>query len=60
MMRRGVARRGSCRTGQAPRVMAGLRNLAITLLRLNRRTNVAALRHHARDATRPVNLILTA
>lgn len=40
--------------------MAGLRNLAITLLRLNRRTNVAALRHHARDATRPVNLILTA
>ena len=38
------------RTGQAPRVMATLRNTAISLLRLAGWDNIAkALRHHARD-----------
>jgi predicted transposase YbfD/YdcC len=53
--------RSQVRTGQAPRVMAGLRNLAITLLRRDGHTNIAAaLRHHARDINRPVSLLLTA
>lgn len=48
------------RTGQAPRVMATLRNAAISLLRLAGWNNIAqALRHHARDAERPVKLLLT-
>ncbi len=52
--------RSQVRTGKAPRVMATLRNTAISLLRLAGWTNIAeALRHHARDATRPVNLLLT-
>jgi hypothetical protein len=43
------------RIGNAPRVMASLRNLAIGILRSRGHTNVAAaLRHNARDATRPV------
>jgi hypothetical protein len=38
------------RTGNAPRVMATLRSLAISLLRLEGRNNIAAAnRHHARD-----------
>jgi hypothetical protein len=38
------------RTGNAPRVMATLRSLAISLLRLDGQTNIAAAnRHHARD-----------
>ena len=38
------------RTGNAPRVMASLRGLAISLLRLHGYTNIAAAnRHHARD-----------
>jgi predicted transposase YbfD/YdcC len=53
--------RSQVRTGQAPRVMAGLRNLAITLLRRDGHTNIAAaLRHHARDTNRPIGLLLTA
>jgi predicted transposase YbfD/YdcC len=53
--------RSQVRTGQAPRVMAGLRNPAITLLRLDGHHNIAAaLRHHARDTERPINLLLTA
>ncbi|MEV5646382.1 ISAs1 family transposase, partial [Streptomyces flaveolus] len=53
--------RSRVRTGNAPRVMAGLRNTAITLLRLHGHQNIAAaLRHHARDTDRPVNLFLTA
>jgi hypothetical protein len=41
------------RTGNAPRAVASLRNLALGALRLAGRTNIAAgLRHHARDATR--------
>ena len=48
------------RTGHAPRIMATVRNTAISLLRLAGWTNIAAaLRHHARNATRPVNLLLT-
>ncbi|GAB2463419.1 ISAs1 family transposase [Streptomyces incanus] len=53
--------RSQVRTGNAPRVMAGVRNTAITLLRLHGHQNIAAaLRHHARDTDRPVNLLLTA
>ncbi len=48
------------RTGQAPRVMATLRNTAISLLRLNGWTNIAkALRHHARDPERALTCLLT-
>jgi len=40
--------------------MATLRNLAISLLRLNDEPNVAsARRHHARDPQRPIKLLLT-
>lgn len=43
------------RTGTSPRAMAGLRNLALGALRLAGHINIAAgLRHHARDATRPL------
>lgn len=53
--------RSQIRTGNAPRVMAGLRNTAITLLRLDGHHNIAAaLRHHARNTDRPINLLLTA
>lgn len=46
------------RTGNAPQVMASLRNLVISLHRLAGATNIAkALRHHARDATRPLTLL---
>jgi hypothetical protein len=39
------------------RVMASLRNLAISLHRLAGATNIAkALRHHARDPRRPLDL----
>ena len=41
------------RTGNAPRVMATLRSLAISLLRLDGHVNIAAAnRHHARDPQR--------
>lgn len=47
--------RSQVRTGHGPQVMAALRNLAITALRLAGITNVAAaLRHHARDTLRPL------
>jgi predicted transposase YbfD/YdcC len=46
------------RTGTAPRAMASLRNLAIAILRLHGARNIAAaLRHNARDATRPLALL---
>jgi predicted transposase YbfD/YdcC len=49
------------RTGNAPRVMASLRNLAISLLRLDGHANIAAAnRHHARDPQRTLTLIQTA
>lgn len=52
--------RSQVRTGNAPQVMASIRNTAVSLLRLAGWTNVAAaLRHHARDPERPVKLLLT-
>jgi predicted transposase YbfD/YdcC len=46
------------RTGAAPQVMATLRNLAISLHRLAGATNLAAaLRHHGRNARRPLQLL---
>jgi predicted transposase YbfD/YdcC len=43
------------RTGNLPRVMATLRNLAISTLRQDGRTNIAAAtRHHARHPHRPL------
>ncbi len=52
--------RSTVRTGQAPRVMATLRNTVISLLRLDGCTNIAkALRHHARDPERTITCLLT-
>jgi predicted transposase YbfD/YdcC len=46
------------RTGTAPRLMASLRNLAISALRLAGHTNTAkALRHMARNPHRPLALL---
>lgn len=46
------------RTGNAPRTMASLRNLAIGLLRQAGETNIAkALRHNARNLTRTLKLL---
>src|SRR5665811_297704 len=50
--------RSQVRTGAAPQVMASLRNLAISLLRLAGWTNIAhALRHHAADNKRALALL---
>ncbi len=47
------------RTGNAPQVMASLRNLAIAILRLTGVTNIAAgTRHHARRPERPLEAIM--
>jgi predicted transposase YbfD/YdcC len=47
------------RTASGPRVMAALRNLAITILRLVGATSIAAaLRHHARRPSRPLRTIM--
>ncbi len=47
------------RTGNAPQVMASLRNLAITILRLTGVTNIAAgIRHHTRRPERPLDTIM--
>ena len=52
--------RSAVRTGQGPRVMATLRSTAISVLRLTGATSIAAAtRHHARNAARPVELLLT-
>ena len=52
--------RSQIRTANGPRVMASLRNLAITVLRLTATTNIAAaLRHHARRPNRPLQTIRT-
>ena len=49
------------RTGNAPRVMATLRSLAIGLLRLDGHVNIAAAnRHHARDPQRTLMLLQAA
>jgi predicted transposase YbfD/YdcC len=46
------------RTGNAPRAMASLRNLAIGILRAHGHRNIAAaLRRNARDATRVLPLL---
>ncbi|MFJ2028583.1 transposase [Streptosporangium sp. NPDC087985] len=46
------------RTGNAPRAMATLRNLAISALRLTGTDNIAkAIRHLARDAARPLQIL---
>jgi predicted transposase YbfD/YdcC len=53
--------RSLVRTGNALRVMATLRSLAISLLRLDGRDNIAAAnRHHARDPQRTLKLLQTA
>ncbi len=47
-------------TGGGPRIMAGIRNLVLSLLRLAGHTNIAkALRHNARKPKRAVKLVLT-
>jgi predicted transposase YbfD/YdcC len=47
------------RTGNGPRVMASLRNLAIAILRLTGHASVAAgLRYHARQPGRPLQTIM--
>jgi len=49
------------RTGNAPRVMATLRGLAISILRLDGHANIAAAnRHHARDPQRTLKLLQAA
>jgi predicted transposase YbfD/YdcC len=49
------------RTGNAPRVMASLRSLAISILRLDGHVNIAAAnRHHARDPQRTLKLLQAA
>ncbi|CAO5226524.1 ISAs1 family transposase [Frankia sp. AgKG'84/4] len=50
--------RHRARTGNAPQIMASLRNLALAILRLTGTTNIAqALRHHARRPDRPLTTI---
>ncbi len=52
--------RSQVRTGQAPRVMATFRNVAISLLRLAGWDNIAAaLRHHAWHPERALTCLLT-
>ena len=49
------------RTGNAPRLMASLRSLAISLLRLDGQVGIAAAnRRHARDPRRALKLLQTA
>jgi predicted transposase YbfD/YdcC len=49
------------RTGNAPRVMASLRSLAISILHLDGHANIAeANRHHARDPQRTLTLLQAA
>lgn len=50
--------RSQVRTGMGPRALASLRNLAISLFRLNGYTNVAqALRLHGRNPYRTLALV---
>lgn len=52
--------RSQVRTGNGPRVMASLRNLVISILRINGATNLAqALRQHAWNPSRPAKLLTT-
>ena len=51
--------RSQVRTGTGPRAMASLRNLAVSVLRMDGATNIAhAIRHHAWDPLKPVKLLL--
>ena len=51
--------RSQVRTASGPRIMASLRNLAITILRLSGATSIAAaLRYHARRPARPRGTIM--
>jgi predicted transposase YbfD/YdcC len=51
--------RSQVRTGNGPRVMASLRNLAIAILRLTGHASIAAgLRYHARQPGRPLKTIM--
>jgi predicted transposase YbfD/YdcC len=51
--------RSQVRTASGPRVMASLRNLAVTILRLSGAASIAAaLRHHARQPSRPLQTIM--
>jgi hypothetical protein len=51
--------RSQVRTASGPGVMATLRNLALTLLRLAGHASIAAvLRHHARRPSRPLRTIM--
>jgi hypothetical protein len=51
--------RSQVRTASGPRVMATLRNLALTILRLTGHASIAAaLRHHARRPGRPLQTIM--
>ncbi|GAB7051245.1 ISAs1 family transposase [Catenuloplanes indicus] len=50
--------RSQIRTGTVPEIMAALRNAAIGALRIAGTTNIAAaIRHHARDSSRPLALL---
>lgn len=52
--------RSQIRTGNAPQVMATIRNTAISLLRLAGTTSIAkALRHHARHPDQAITCLLT-
>jgi len=52
--------RSQVRTGNAPRVMATVRNTAISLLRLTGWSNIArALRHHAAHPDQAITCVLT-
>jgi predicted transposase YbfD/YdcC len=51
--------RSQVRTATGPRVMASLRNLVITILRLSGAASIAAaLRYHARQPSRPLQTIM--
>ncbi len=51
--------RSQVRTASGPRIMASLRNLVITILRLAGTTSIAAaLRYHARRPGRPLQTIM--
>jgi hypothetical protein len=51
--------RSQVRTGNGPRVMASLRNLAVAILRLTGHTSIAAARrYHARQPGRPLQTII--
>ena len=51
--------RSQVRTATGPRIMASLRNLVITILRLSSAASIAAaLRYHARQPSRPLQTIM--